>query len=152
MPRTITRTTAERAVDAWMRRLLPAPNAGHRPDGSLTAYDHEVTRVRQRTRDSLIRVLADVEVDDELAKEPRLASQLLARQVREHSSTLASRLIQLERTVGRSSALWRRYRPLIVGFRKLSDPGSDSAAALAREICLDLSLRAHERVPWARRI
>ena len=151
MSQQISRETAARAVDAWIRRLLPSPESSHRPDGSLTAFDNEVAKVRAQTRDALVQTLAAAGAGRDLCGDPELARRLLAHHMLEESKLLEARLQRLERTVGRSPLLWRRYRSLIAAIRDLQDPESDAVAGLLREIRLILTLAARTSLPWARR-
>jgi len=151
MTLTITRQIAERAVDAWMRRLLPSPDSSHRPDGMISAFDKEVTQLRMQTCDALIQAVVDTRLDAKVCKNPDRGRQLLSHSIQEGSSSLAERVRTLERTVGRNPPLWRRYLPLITAIRALDDPESDATVGLLHEICFVLTLSGRKSLPWARR-
>ncbi len=147
----ITREISERAVDAWMRRLLPLPDSSHRPDGMISGFDKEVSRLRLETRDALIQAVIETELDGKACKNPDRGRQVLAQSLEEGWGSLATRMRLLERAVGRNPPLYRRYRPLIVAIRELRDPTSDAAAGLFHEICFVLTLSGRKSLPWARR-
>jgi hypothetical protein len=142
---------AARAVDAWAVRLLPSPEASHRPDGQISGFDREVSRLRQRAVEVLIDVLAGASLGDDLCKDPGRGKEVVAASFREGGGALAERLRVLERTVGQNPPLWRRYRPLISAIRDLGDPDSDACAGLLHEICFVLTLSGDKSLPWARR-
>jgi hypothetical protein len=142
---------AARAVDAWAVRLLPSPEASHRPDGQISGFDREVSRLRERALEALVDVLAGASLADNLCKKPDQGRQVVATCFREGGGALAERLRVMERTVGQNPPLWRRYRPLISAIRDLDDPDSDACAGLLHEICFVLTLSGDKSLPWARR-
>ena len=151
MPPSLTRQVATRAVDAWALRLLPSPQASHRPDGQISAFDREVRRLREQTLAALVVALAELDIDTDLCKSPDRARQRLAQCFTEGAGLLAERLRALERTVGQNPPLWRHYRPLISSVRDLSEPESDACAGLLHEICFALALSGGQTISWARR-
>lgn len=151
-PRSITPRIAEPAVDAWVRRLLPSTERSHRPDGSITAFEKEIERARGRARDALVRAVVDTGIDAEICRTPARGKERLAEGLRERSGLITARVRHLERTVGRSRSMWRRYRPLIKSIRCLDDQESDAVEALFREISLVLTLSERTTVSWFRRI
>ncbi len=151
MPPSLTRQVAKRAVDAWALRLVPSPEASHRPDGQISAFDKEVSRLREQTLEAVMQSLAEAPFDSNLCKTQDRAKHVLAEHFAEEAGVLAERLRTLERTVGQNPPLWRRYRPLISGTRELADPESDACAALLHEICFVLALSGGKTITWARR-
>ena len=148
---TLTRQVATRAVDAWALRLLPSPGASHRPDGQISAYDKQVSRLREQMLEALMLTLAEAPFDPDLCKNPVNAKHLLAEHFAEEAGMLAERLRTLERAVGQNPPLWRRYRALISSIRNLADPDSDACAGLLHEICFVLALSGGKSISWARR-
>lgn len=151
MTSTLNRQIASRAVESWAIRLLPSPEASHRPDGQISAFDREVSREREQALEVLVDMLTGAELDSELCKDHVRALHVLAQRFPEGAGRLAERLRVLERTVGRNPPLWRRYRPLISGIRDLTDPESEACAGLLHEICFVLTLSGDKSLPWARR-
>jgi len=151
MPPSLTRQDATRAIDAWALRLLPSPAASHRPDGQISAFDKEVGQLREQALESLVQVLAEMELNAGLCRSPDQARQRVAARFAESGGLLAERVRALERTVGQNPPLWRRYRPLISSIRELSDPESDACGGIVHEICFILALSGGKSLPWARR-
>ena len=151
MAPSLSRQLATRAVDAWALRLLPSPGASHRPDGQISAFDKEVSRLREQTLEALVLALSGVDINTDICKRSDRARHRLAECFKEGSGPLAERLRALERTVGQNPPLWRRYRPLISSVRDLSESESDACSSLLHEICFVLTLSGGKSVSWARR-
>lgn len=151
MPTSLTRQVASRAVDAWALRLLPSPEASHRPDGQISAFDREVVRQREQALDALVQALSEIPFGADLCKDPDRAKQILAGYFADAPRSLVERVRTLERTVGQNPPLWRRYRPLICAIRDLNDAESEACARLLHEVCFVLALSGGKSISWAKR-
>lgn len=143
---------AQRAVDAWMRRTLPA-RAPPRMRDLLKAPTRNVWRAHRILRKSLISAIVAARITENFCRDRVQGKSLLAARLRSVSeSAIAASVRELEESLADDDELRERYRRFVQATRDLLDPESAEPSRLLNEICWELQFSiGGRRVPWVRR-